>query len=57
MRFLADENVPGDAVDKLLAAGHDIAAVLQPIPVRFDARALPDGTRRPAQADVLWTQS
>jgi predicted nuclease of predicted toxin-antitoxin system len=24
MRFLADEKVPGDAVDELQAAGHDI---------------------------------
>jgi len=25
---------------------HGPAAILQPIPVRFDAKALPDGTRR-----------
>ena len=27
MRFLADENVPGDAVDELKATGHDIVWV------------------------------
>ena len=30
---------------------HGPAAILQPIPVRFDAKTLPDGTRRPAQPD------
>jgi uncharacterized protein DUF5615 len=27
MRFLADENVPGDAVAELEAAGHDIISI------------------------------
>src|ERR1044072_1114038 len=37
MRFLADENFPGSAVDELVEAGHDVAWV------RTKAPGLPDG--------------
>ena len=47
MRFLADENFPGDAVAALRAAGHDVAWIRTDAPGSFDpdvlARAVKEG--------------
>jgi predicted nuclease of predicted toxin-antitoxin system len=45
MRFLADENVPGDAVDELKAAGHDIVWVRTVAPGSKDEDILELATR------------
>ena len=40
MRFLADENIPGDAVAELEAAGHDVVSVRTVAPGSKDADIL-----------------
>jgi predicted nuclease of predicted toxin-antitoxin system len=40
MRFLADENIPGDAVAELEAAGHDVVSVRAVAPGSKDADIL-----------------
>jgi predicted nuclease of predicted toxin-antitoxin system len=47
MRFLADENFPGEAVMKLIAAGHDVVWIRREMPGATDtavlARTVQDG--------------
>jgi len=52
MRFLADENFPGDAVDALRAAGHDIVWVAVVAPGASDRDVL---ARAAAERRVLLT--
>jgi predicted nuclease of predicted toxin-antitoxin system len=45
MRFLANENFPGDAVDRLKAAGHDVAWVRTAAPGGSDEAVLARAVR------------
>jgi predicted nuclease of predicted toxin-antitoxin system len=45
MRFLANENFPGDAVDRLKAAGHDVAWVRTVAPGSSDEAVLARAVR------------
>ncbi len=45
MRFLADENVPGDAVVQLEAAGHDIVLMRTVAPGSKDEDILASAAR------------
>lgn len=40
MRFLANENIPIDTVNKLRSAGHDVLAVIELMPGATDNRVL-----------------
>jgi len=44
MRFLADENFPGDAVTALRAAGHDVSEAQRRSTVSLDHRYDAPGT-------------
>lgn len=51
MRFLANENFPGDAVDLLKAAGHDAAWVRTAAPGSSDEAVLARAVREERSSD------